>query len=68
MNEKLRKAILSALSGLCINLSAGWFAFAFITPNITNIINFDNVLRLIYDVLFGILFLGLTIYIEFKVQ
>lgn len=68
MNKRLRKAILRALSGLCINLSAGWFALAFITPNITAVSNTDDVLRLIYDVLFGILFLGLTVYIEFKLR
>ncbi|OGK09341.1 hypothetical protein A2767_03860 [Candidatus Roizmanbacteria bacterium RIFCSPHIGHO2_01_FULL_35_10] len=66
MNKKLRKAILRALAGLSINLSAGWFGAAFITPNIADISEVTNILRLIYDVFLGIIFLGITIFIENK--
>lgn len=67
-HQRIKRASLRALSGLSINLSAGWFALAFITPNIVDISGALDILRLTYDLLFGILFLVITIFIEFKLN
>lgn len=55
---------LRAFSGLFINISAGWFGLAFITPNVTNIRTGEAILVLIGDVFYGILFLLVVVEIE----
>lgn len=65
-SSKDKKAILKALSGLTINLSAGWFGAFVISPNFSPIVGIKEILLLTYDVMFGILFLYLGIKLERK--
>lgn len=53
--------IFEALADLCINLSAGWFGAAFITPAFSKQSRNVNFAILTVDIIFGILFLGLAI-------
>jgi len=55
MKEKM--AIMKTLSNLSVNLSAGWFGAAFITPNFSQIIGIKEFFLLLLDIAFGILFL-----------
>ena len=55
---------LKALSGLSVNLSAAWFGLAVVTPNFANILKIETVVTLTRDVLFGIIFLLLTVFFE----
>ncbi len=58
------KPWLKAFSTLSINLSAGSFALAFITPNFANINNAGAILFLIRNIIFGIVFFAITVFIE----
>lgn len=62
--SRKNRAILKSLSGLCQNLSAGWFGIVFIVPNIVDIPKIDAY-TLTYDLAFGIVFLGFSIIIEY---
>jgi hypothetical protein len=57
---KERTAVFRSLSGLAINLSAGWFAIVFVAPSSISILSIKDVLTLIYDLLFGIIFLFIS--------
>lgn len=61
---KLSKAWLKALSGLSINLSAAWFATALIGVNIAAPKEFGELLVLTFNLVFGIIFLLLTVKFE----
>lgn len=54
------------ISGLSINISAGWFGLAFLTPNFTDLLKPENTSILIRDIFFGIVFLILTFFLERK--
>ncbi len=64
MEKLFSKSWLKAFSGLSINLSAGSFALAFITPNFANVNNAEAILFLIRNILFGIVFFAITVFIE----
>lgn len=49
------KPWLRVLSGLLINLAAGWFGISFITPTFEHITSFAIFFTLIKDIVFGIL-------------
>lgn len=51
----------SVLSG---NISAAWFILTFVTPNFTNLNNFDSFIVLFRDVAYGIVFMVLTFIFE----
>lgn len=55
---------LKSLSGVFQGLSAGWFGLAFVTPNSTKIDTLENILALTLDILFGMLFLVLSVKAE----
>lgn len=57
-------AFLKALSQVLGNLSATWFAVAFITPNFSNLSSTETLIVLTKDVSFGIVFLLATTLIE----
>ena len=63
MNKTFR-AFLKALSQVFANLSAAWFALAFITPNFGNIFNTKALSVLTVDIIFGIVFLVLATIVE----
>ncbi len=52
------------ISNILQNLSAGWFGLAFITPNFIQIDGTQDFFVLTLDILFGILFLLLSVKIE----
>lgn len=60
----LTKSWLKSISGLCINLSATWFAVIFITPKLLYKDYFELIYLLIKACSFGIFFLLLSVKIE----
>lgn len=68
MTARFIHSILKALSGLSINLSAGWFGAILIVPNFSPIKTSADFLTLIYDFIFGTIFLGLTVWFEYQLQ
>lgn len=64
LDKKTQKALIRVLAGICINLSAGWFAFVLITPNFLNLALFNTLILLFLDLLFGIMFLTLAVILE----
>lgn len=63
---KTKRAFLKALSSVTGNLSAAWFAVAFVTPNFTNIFSIKTMSFLTQNIILGIVFLILTAFIERK--
>ena len=63
-NKKDKKAMLKALSGLSINLSAAWYAVVFIVPNFSRLSSVANLLVLTIDLIFGTFCLWLSFKIE----
>ncbi len=59
-----RIAFIRSLAGLTINLSSGWFGAIVIAPNFSPIKNLSDFLILIYDFIFGTIFLVLSVIIE----
>ena len=59
-------AWLKTLSALTVNLSAGWFAAVIIVPNLSIINDLDNMAVLIYDLIFGSIFLLLGVWFDKK--
>lgn len=53
-----------SLSGLYQNISASWLGLAFITPNFASLNSQQAAFVLTLDILFGILFLLLSVKIE----
>lgn len=64
MANPWKKALFKALSGLTINLSSGWFGAILILPNFSPIKTWADFWVLIYNVVFGSIFLGISILIE----
>lgn len=62
MKEKI--AIMKTLGGLSINLSAGWFGIVFIAPGLVSISSLKDILTLILDFFFGMLFLFISYKLE----
>ncbi len=60
--------LLKSVAGLYVNLSAGWFGLAFITPNFVDINTSETLLRLTKDIGFGILFLMLSAMVEEQIK
>lgn len=58
------KPWLRVLSGLFVNLGAGWFGLAFITPNFINLSQAVLFFTLIRDIVSGILCLLIAVAIE----
>lgn len=67
MSKKYRPW-LRALSGLSINISAAWFALAFIGPNVSFPDSPEDFLKLTLNIVFGIVFLLLTVYLERRLE
>lgn len=63
MNRNFRPWLRS-LSGICQNMSVALFGLAFITPNFTTLNNPENILVLTLDILFGMLFLVISVQME----
>jgi hypothetical protein len=57
-------AWLKTLSALTVNLSAGWFAVLVIVPNFAHVGNWDNLIVLFYDLMFGTIFLVSSVWLE----
>lgn len=55
---------LRSLSGLFINISAGWFMAAALTTNITNLQKIEFYIILFYYLISGLLYLLLSVKIE----
>ena len=64
MKVKLTHPWLKAFAGLTINLSAGWYGAVLILPNFSPIKTTADFLTLIYDLLFGTIFLVLSVWCE----
>lgn len=62
---KLKNSVLKSFTGLSVNLSATWVVLAFITPNFSSLDNPDAVYVLLFDLGFAILFLVLSVILEF---
>ncbi len=60
----LSRSWLKSFGGLCVNLSATWFAVIFITPKLIYSNFIDLLLFLTKSIGFGILFLLLSVKIE----
>ncbi len=58
------KPWLKSLAGLCLNLSATWFSLLFLTSRIPVMHLFDLISDLIRNLIFGIVFLKLSVDIE----
>ena len=54
----------SALSGLTINLSSGWYGAIIILPNFSPVKTWADLGILLYNVIFGSIFLVLTVLVE----
>lgn len=59
-----RSAWGKALSGLTINLSAGWFGAVLILPNFSPVQSLADFGVLTYNLVFGSIFLVLTVLLE----
>ena len=59
---------LKALSALSSNISAAWLAVAFIGPNISVPKNTKEILVLILYIMFGIIFLLITVLLEKELE
>lgn len=66
--RKYSRAIMRALSGLSVNISAIFFAAAFIGPNLSFPRTPDQVFSLTMNIVFGILFLVISIILEGKLD
>lgn len=64
MRFLLTKSWLKSIGGLCINLSATWFAIIFITPKLFYKDFIDLIIFLTKTISFGIFFLVLSVKIE----
>lgn len=64
LSKRDKLAWLKALSGLSVNLSAAWFTLAIVTPNFSSLANIEALLVLTRDLVFGIVFLVLTVIFE----
>lgn len=64
MRISFSKPSLRAFSGLSVNLSAAWFATAFIPQNFVYVSRFAKLTALTGDIALGILFLIATIKFE----
>lgn len=64
MEALFTKPWLRVLSGLFVNLGAGWFGLAFITPNLTSLSQEMLFFTLIKDIAYGILCLLIAAAIE----
>lgn len=62
------KSWLKSIGGLCINLSATWFAIVFITPKLFYKDFIDLAIFLTKSIGFGIFFLLLSVKIENIIQ
>lgn len=67
MTEKYH-SWLKAFSGLCINISAAWFAVPFIGYTISFPKDLRNIFTLTLDIAFGIIFLLITVLCEKKLE
>jgi len=61
---KTYSAFLKMLSAVMANLSAAWFAIAFITPNFSHLSTIEIMILLTKDISFGIVFLLAATLIE----
>lgn len=68
MAKKKYRPWLRALSGLSINISAAWFANAFIGPNISLPRNTAEIFSLTLSLVLGIVFLLITVWLERKLE
>lgn len=57
-------AWLNALSGLSINLASGWYGAIIILPNFSPVKTLADFWVLLYNAIFGSIFLVLTVFIE----
>ena len=64
--KKDKEAVFKTLSGLAINLSAGWYALVLIAANFLPIRGGAEILSLIVDVVFGTLCLLISFRLERK--
>lgn len=64
MRFLLTKSWLKSIGGLCINLSATWFAVIFITPKLFYQDFIESIIFLTKSTVFGIFFLMLSVKIE----
>ncbi|MEK7141468.1 MAG: hypothetical protein AAB800_02890 [Patescibacteria group bacterium] len=58
-----KSAWLGALSGLSINLASGWFGAIVILPNFSPVKTLEDFWVLLYDAVFGSIFLVITVLI-----
>lgn len=59
-----KSAWLSAFSGLSINLASGWFGAIVILPNFSPVKTWGDFGVLLYNIVFGSMFLITTVLIE----
>ncbi|MEK7096686.1 MAG: hypothetical protein AAB859_00035 [Patescibacteria group bacterium] len=60
LSKKDKRAFFRTLSAISANLSAGWFGVVFIASSTVSIASIRDVLALIYNLFFGILFLFIS--------
>lgn len=64
-----QSALISLLSDLLVNISAGWFGIVLITPVLSSpFISFENVLILTKNFLFGIVFFAGAYWLKIKLE
>jgi hypothetical protein len=66
MSRKDKKAAFRVLSGMFVNLSAGWFGVIIISPNFLPVLSFREIFILTQNVLAGILCLWISFVLERK--
>jgi hypothetical protein len=59
-----KSAWLTAFSGLSVNLASGWFGAILILPNFSPVQTLADFWVLLYNVVFGSIFLIITVLIE----
>lgn len=62
--KKGKRAWLRSLAGLSINISAGWLGLVFIGPNFSLPSSIYEFFTLIISLVFGIIFLLITVLLE----
>jgi hypothetical protein len=65
--KKSKSSLCRVLSGICGNLSAGWFGLIIISPGVSRNFSLENILRLLTSLLFGLLFLWIAYKFDRKI-
>lgn len=67
LKKRSKSSFYRVLSGVCGNLSAGWFGLILITPGVSTDFNIVNIVKLTFNLFFGALFLWIAYKLDRKI-